>query len=834
MNGVTKFKRYLPLVIIMLFLAVILMPFTGINPVLAMPQMPHQFYGYAHLDGVQLGSSHTVTAKINGVQYGTTTTGLFSGYNFSLSVTAQSADPPVSGGINGDTVVFYVDGVQATPTSIFQVGGHTLINIYAYTTSLAVATNAATNIGSTTATLNGNLTALGANPSVFVSFQIGTSPTPPLPPFPPVCTMTSEGTFSLDITGLSPSTTYYFRAFATGSTTEDGEILSFTTPSPALTVITGSAAGVTATSATLTGTLTDTGGYSSVNVSFEWGPTTSYGNSVSAGTKSSTGAFSAPISGLTCGSTYYFRAIASSGSTTTQGSPASFSTTSCGGGSSVPTHWFWGTAYLNSTAVPTGTLTFYVDGIQKASTTTNSAGGYNVYVPGTSGGTITFRVNGYPSIETAVWQSLGYNGNFKIHASTGGALNIITTSLSSGNVGSAYSQQVEATGGTTPYTWSKVSGDLPAGLTLNSSGLISGTPTSIGTSSFTVRVTDSGSPTPATDDQPLSITINPAGTLTISTSSLPAGTQNTSYPTQTLQATGGTQPYSWSKASGNLPTGLSLSSTGIISGTPTASGTFSFTVQVTDATLATATKPLSITINPYTPGALTITTTSLPSGTEGGTYSRTVEATGGTTPYTWSIYSGSLPPGLSIGSTGTISGTATTAGTYDFTVRVSDSASANADKPLSITISPPNPKIIGPADFTVVTTKPADRIYMDKWYAADTGTMTRMILRCTASGNVKVAIYTDNNGVPGTLIAAVNESTPVNAGLNEITFPSTALTKYVNYWLAVKSDSSCIAYRAHAAYGQKQFTASYSADFPATAPTGTDKMPGFNVLSGWR
>jgi hypothetical protein len=235
------------------------------------------------------------------------------------------------------------------------------------------------------------------------------------------------------------------------------------------------------------------------------------------------------------------------------------------------------------------------------------------------------------------------------------------------------------------------------------------------------------------------------------------------------------------------------------------------------------------------PGALTITTSSLPSGTEGGAYSRTLTASGGTTPYTWSIYSGSLPTGLTLdGGTGTISGTATTAGTYDFTARVTDSALANADKPLSITISPPNPKIIGPADFTVVTTKPADRIYMDKWYAADTGTMTRMILRCTASGNVKVAIYTDNNGVPGTLIAAVNESTPVNAGLNEITFPSTALTKYVNYWLAVKSDSSCIAYRAHAAYGQKQFTASYSADFPATAPTGTDKMPGFNVLSGWR
>jgi hypothetical protein len=109
-----------------------------------------------------------------------------------------------------------------------------------------------------------------------------------------------------------------------------------------------------------------------------------------------------------------------------------------------------------------------------------------------------------------------------------------------------------------------------------------------------------------------------------------------------------------------------------------------------------------------------------------------------------------------------------------------------------------------------------------------------MILRCTASGNVKVAIYTDNNGVPGTLIAAVNDSTAVTAGLNEIAFPSTALTKYVNYWLAVKSDSACIFFREHAAYGQKVFNATYSADFPTTAPATGDKMPGFNVLSGWR
>src|SRR5207249_2425365 len=84
----------------------------------------------------------------------------------------------------------------------------------------------------------------------------------------------------------------------------------------------------------------------------------------------------------------------------------------------------------------------------------------------------------------------------------------------------------------------------------------------------------------------------------ITTSSMPNGTQGTPY-SATLVATGGTTPYTWSIAAGSLPAGLSLaSSTGVISGTPVAAGTASFTIQVADVNLQTATKPLSITINP--------------------------------------------------------------------------------------------------------------------------------------------------------------------------------------------------------------------------------------------
>jgi hypothetical protein len=223
----------------------------------------------------------------------------------------------------------------------------------------------------------------------------------------------------------------------------------------------------------------------------------------------------------------------------------------------------------------------------------------------------------------------------------------------------------------TPYSWAVVSGSLPAGLSLNgSTGEISGTPTTGGTSNFTVEVTDSDTP-PSTDQQALSIYI--PDDLAVTTSSLPDGTVGTAY-SQTLAATGGVTPYSWAVVSGSLPAGLSLnSSTGEISGTPTTSETANFTVEVTDSNTPADTdqQALSITINPET---LTITTTSLPDGQVGVAYSETLQASGGVTPYSWAVISGSLPAGLSLNSsTGEISGTPTAYGTSNFTVEVTDS-----------------------------------------------------------------------------------------------------------------------------------------------------------------
>ncbi len=176
-------------------------------------------------------------------------------------------------------------------------------------------------------------------------------------------------------------------------------------------------------------------------------------------------------------------------------------------------------------------------------------------------------------------------------------LNITTTSLPDGTVGEFYNQTLNATGGASPYAWSILDGNLPDGLGLvRDTGVISGTPATEGSYDFTVMVMDSASP-PITDTQALSIDINPAGVFNITTTSLPDGLVGASYH-QTVSATGGIQPYTWSISVGSLPGGLELSgNTGVISGTPSSEGTYDFTLQVADSDSPTRTDTQDLSIN---------------------------------------------------------------------------------------------------------------------------------------------------------------------------------------------------------------------------------------------
>jgi hypothetical protein len=257
---------------------------------------------------------------------------------------------------------------------------------------------------------------------------------------------------------------------------------------------------------------------------------------------------------------------------------------------------------------------------------------------------------------------------------------ITTTSLPAGTNGASYTKgHLAETGGVPPFVWSISVGSLPAGLMLSpGSGNITGRPSGPGpypfTDSFTVQVKDSGS-TPLTATVPLSITINGPPPLIISTTTLPGGVEGSAYNATVTVSSGGVSPLTWSISAGGLPAGLSLNAqTALISGIPTAQGTFNLTVQVMDSAIPpqTATQPLSITIGP--PGTLTITTTTLPGGTTNNSYSAPLHATGGVQPFHWSVSLGNLPSGLKLDpNSGLISGTPIAAGTSAFTVKVTDS-----------------------------------------------------------------------------------------------------------------------------------------------------------------
>ena len=177
---------------------------------------------------------------------------------------------------------------------------------------------------------------------------------------------------------------------------------------------------------------------------------------------------------------------------------------------------------------------------------------------------------------------------------------------------------------------------------------------------------------------------------TITTASVPGGTVGVSY-SATLQASGGTPPYTWSLDSGSLPAGLTLnSSTGAITGTPTAAGTSPFTAKVSDSAMQSDTQPLSITVAPAPVSPPTITTTGLPDGRVGTTYGQTLAAVDGTPPYTWSVSEGTLPSGLTLVPTGELAGQPTSAGSFTFTVRVDDAGtpSQSDTQELAVTIDP--------------------------------------------------------------------------------------------------------------------------------------------------
>lgn len=166
------------------------------------------------------------------------------------------------------------------------------------------------------------------------------------------------------------------------------------------------------------------------------------------------------------------------------------------------------------------------------------------------------------------------------------------------------------------------------------------------------------------------------------TSPLVPGSAGTVY-SQTITAAGGQPPYTWAKVSGTLPSGLGFTSSGVITGIPASVTSAVFNVQVTDSELSSVTN--AFTLNIYEP--LAITTANLPSGIAGVPYSTVLGASGGKTPYSWSLASGGLPPGLGLVGSGSITGTPEMVLTTNFSIRVTDDTGISVTNAFSMTVT---------------------------------------------------------------------------------------------------------------------------------------------------
>jgi hypothetical protein len=249
------------------------------------------------------------------------------------------------------------------------------------------------------------------------------------------------------------------------------------------------------------------------------------------------------------------------------------------------------------------------------------------------------------------------------------ALTVTTSSLPVGTVGVAYTATLSASGGTAPYRWSIKSGALAAGLMLDASGSISGTPTAASTASVTFEVQDSSAPV-LMQSASLALTVNAAvAALTVTTTSLPGAQIGKPY-SATLAATGGTPPLTWSITAGSLPAGLSLTpASGVIAGTPSAAvNSDALTFTVTDSNvpakqasanlaLSVAASSISISITPRA-AALTI-----------GQAASLSVATNDPLGVTWSLTpaGGTFAPAQSANGTSTTFTAPIAAGTYTIT-----------------------------------------------------------------------------------------------------------------------------------------------------------------------
>lgn len=251
------------------------------------------------------------------------------------------------------------------------------------------------------------------------------------------------------------------------------------------------------------------------------------------------------------------------------------------------------------------------------------ASGTLTFAPGATTQTIAVTVNGDTTPEAD--ETFAINLTAPTNATLANAQGIVTvlnddqpvtvapTVLPSPAIAVAYSQTIVASGGSGSYTYAVTTGSLPPGLTLSAGGVLAGTPTAGGSYPFTVTATDtSAAPGPYTGVQTYVLTVG-APTLVLPGGALPGATLAQPYTATVGPASGGTAPYAYTVTAGSVPQGLSMAANGVFSGTPTALGTFNFTVTATDSSTGVGAPysigtPMSITVADGLPVAGNVST----------------------------------------------------------------------------------------------------------------------------------------------------------------------------------------------------------------------------------
>ena len=344
----------------------------------------------------------------------------------------------------------------------------------------------------------------------------------------------------------------------------------------------------------------------------------------------------------------------------------------------------------------------------------------------------------------------------------------------SANVGAAYSVQLAGSGGVSPYTWTVSSGTLPPCLSMSTGGLITGTVTAAcaGTYSPVFTMTDSGSPTKLTATTTLNVTIAASPAIGF-IGTVPATASYNAVYTGGANASGGAGALTYSVASGALPTGLNLNAgSGAITGTPTATGTFAFTVKAADAFGDSATQGYSITVNPATPALAFTAIAAHTFGDAAFTVSATSASTGAVT---YSVTSG---PATIAGNSVTITGVGTVvlgasqAATTNYTAAsASTSFTVNPETP-TLTFAAIPTHIFGDAPFTVSATSASSGAVS---YSVTSGpaTIAGNTVTLTGGGTVVLGASQTANGNYGTATGSISFTvSPATATLSFAAIPT--------------------------------------------------------------